>query len=905
MDLSEIQRPKIAGPIGAALFLIPIILIGPIAASGVEDKVNEAFATRPMDDACADDSCSSLKADFASSTTTRDYYAWNITNLDAVLDNGATPEYEQIGPFQYDITTTRTLVSHDATAGHLTYSESKEFVCNVNSPVPCDVQIAQLNIPFMTQAAGATGMAITAVMDLLKVGFTVQMLDQDLNTTQGGKAAAAQIATAVAGAEALGASDGGKYVADQGFAGWNETSEAAQIRGLNAMNNQTLPDAPNFSDGIDIALYASPTSTALQQLPSLAALGNLSLTSDSGPLAFILMGDPDISVSAVLADPANSTSVQRATAYGYLPYQEGTIIPDIPELILRDWAMYAAVGSILLPTGANTPVAGDLPNASVRLQNQLGVDFTGVDTTSLLLGGHGTAAPTGLLAADATGQGFGLSHFLGAEPAAAMTEYGLSVDQYTALATWAGAWYTDAVSLNLAPLGLPGTMNASTFANTTFGSENPILIGAGLPGDMGLTPEQVGNIVYGPLGVGSQNGAVLFLYGEMLGLTPPLNPLTGQAAVPAVWDLGTVKLWYGVNDTGAAMLKTFMRDAMFFGFVPDYLTSTFGVHPYMMQEGNNWLLGWHDPVSAFLASGNPADMSVGWSKLETNETYYSSGGISTGNATTITICTGEVAGCDKGEKLSEDGSTYLSWRDEAMQVATFGMLSPVSLANTTGGFLTTNGDLIDLSGYAVAPVTCEGKGEVNGLTTNACTASVAAKDNLIQPKLTKTYSLLDVMQGTLPIYFGANVSMQAEEVTGLIIDGSVTSTFYIDTRAPTEMHTAPSSANLTPIFEIKTSSQIGDTDAKDFRSALYTNQNIIAYWMNFDVWIDFVAFMFILTGIAFLGLALVGVLQGPDTPLFPTGDESDSAEDDSTSAEDEAEAEAETEDDDAADEKED
>ena len=238
-----------------------------------------------------------------------------------------------------------------------------------------------------------------------------------------------------------------------------------------------------------------------------------------------------------------------------------------------------------------------------------------------------------------------------------------------------------------------------------------------------------------------------------------------------------------------------------------------------------------------------------------------------------------------------------------MQVATFGMLSPVSLANTTGGFLTTNGDLIDLSGYAVTPVTCEGKGEVNGLTTNACTASVAAKDNLIQPKLTKTYSLLDVMQGTLPIYFGANVSMQAEEVTGLIIDGSVTSTFYIDTRAPTEMHTAPSSANLTPIFEIKTSSQIGDTDAKDFRSALYTNQNIIAYWMNFDVWIDFVAFMFILTGIAFLGLALVGVLQGPDTPLFPTGDESDSTEDDSTSAEDEdeAEAEAETEDDDAAD----
>ncbi len=59
--------------------------------------------------------------------------------------------------------------------------------------------------------------------------------------------------------------------------------------------------------------------------------------------------------------------------------------------------------------------------------------------------------------------------------------------------------------------------------------------------------------------------------------------------------------------------------------------------------------------------------------------------------------------------------------------------------------------------------------------------------------------------------------------------------------------------------------------------------------------------MFILTGIAFLGLALVSVLQGPDTPLFPIGGESDSGEDDSTPAEDEDEAEAETEADDASD----
>ncbi len=890
MDLSEIQRPKIAGPIGAFLILLPIILIGPIATGGVEDKVNDAVSTKPMDDACADDSCTSLNADFASSTTTRDYYAWNITNLDAVLDNGTAPVHEKIGPFQYDITTTRTLVTHNTTAGHLTYTESNNFACSALSPVPCDVQIAQLNIPFMTQAAGATGMAVTAVMDLLKVGFTAKMLDQDLNTTQGGKMTAYNLSLGAVGY-------GGQMLANLGFNGWNATPQAADIRDLNAMNSTPLPDVANFSNGIDIALYGAPTSTALQLLPSLADFGNISLTSDFGPLAFIGMGDPDVSVSAVLLDLQNSTSVQRATAYGYLPYLEGQQgVPDIPELILRDWAMYAMVGQTLLDTGANTPVSNDMTRAPMRLQNLLGVDFTDVDTTSLLLGGNNTTAPTGLLAADSTGQGFGLSHFLGAEPAAAMAGYGLNVDQYTALVTWAGAWYTDAVSLNLAPLGLPGTMDASTFASTTFGSENPILIGAGLPGDMGLTPEQVGNIVYGPLGVGSQEGAVLFLYGEMLGQTPPFDPFTGQASIPAVWDVAKVMQWYDVDEAGAAMLKVFMRDAMFLGFVPNYLTTTFGVQPYMMQEGNNWLLGWHDPVSAFLASGNPADMSVGWSKLETNETYYSSGGISTGNATTITICTGKVAGCDKGEKMSEDGSTYLSWRNEEMFTATYGLLKPVSLANTTGGFLTSDGDMIDLSGYAVAEVICDGKSKVNGLTTNACTANVSAKNNLIQPKLTKTFSLLDVMQGTLPIYFGADVSLQAEEVTGLIIDGSATSTFYIDTREPTEMFRAPSSSNLTPIFEIKTSSQIADDDAKAFRSALYTNQNIIAYWTNFDVWIDWVALLFFVTGIGFLGLALISVLQGPDTPLFPAGDESDSDGEDSAPAEEEDEAETEADD---------
>ena len=50
---------------------------------------------------------------------------------------------------------------------------------------------------------------------------------------------------------------------------------------------------------------------------------------------------------------------------------------------------------------------------------------------------------------------------------------------------------------------------------------------------------------------------------------------------------------------------------------------------------NNWLLGWHDPVNAYLATGDTENKTAGWTSLEANETFFGSaefveGGISTG-----------------------------------------------------------------------------------------------------------------------------------------------------------------------------------------------------------------------------------------------------------------------------------
>ena len=43
----------------------------------------------------------------------------------------------------------------------------------------------------------------------------------------------------------------------------------------------------------------------------------------------------------------------------------------------------------------------------------------------------------------------------------------------------------------------------------------------------------------------------------------------------------------------------------------------------MTMPLNNWLYGWRDPVSAF-AAGDVTNPELGWSKLETNETYFGS-----------------------------------------------------------------------------------------------------------------------------------------------------------------------------------------------------------------------------------------------------------------------------------------
>ena len=281
---------------------------------------------------------------------------------------------------------------------------------------------------------------------------------------------------------------------------------------------------------------------------------------------------------------------------------------------------------------------------------------------------------------------------------------------------------------------------------------------------------------------------------------------------------------------------------------------------------DRWLFGWRDPVSAFVA-GDATNMSLGWSKLETNLTYYNSGGLSTGPATTYTICTGHNSNCDKGETLLEDGSPELSWRNSTMFTATFGLLSVDYLNETTGGFITGSGDKVDAGGYAITNITCSGSSEVKDIPVDVCSASVDPTTRAITAKLIKSYTIVDAMTPALPIYFGTEINMYAEELSGLIIKGDSTSTFYLDLRPEFERHDQPTMDDLQPLFQIIQSSEIEDDDADEMKSKIVTNQNSLTYWTTFDVPTDYVALMLYLGSMILFVLGIISIFPKEDENL--------------------------------------
>ena len=462
-------RDKVMIGVGLTFLLLNLTLLPIVFTGAVPGAVDEKFETYPLDAACGEDGdCSTVEADWATSTAQRDYYAWDVTNLADVMAIGATPTYQKMGPFTYDITSTKTLIEHDKDAGELTYNLVKSFECASDSAMPCDTEITQLNIQFRPQIIGATGTAFKGIMDLTKIGFSSGMMNQDLNTTQAG-IAASQYITSVTNTA------GGTGYGTYGTAalGTAEAMGKVCVIMCNIQDGNPLPN-PDWSEGIDAALYSTTH--------PLDSEFNISMRNPSGPVAFMGMGTPEFLVSTIIADPANSTTVYRATAYGYMATMmidtDGddivdTEVPDYPQTLIRDWSLYVHTGSEFQENGGGSDFT-DSDDIGERLDHLLDVDFSEVDNLNLMLNGDGTDTPLGLLAENADGTGFGLAAFLDMEGATAMSTYGLDQTQYDVIFTWANGWATSATSMQLALIGGTGTVNAGQFVNTTFGAEDPI-----------------------------------------------------------------------------------------------------------------------------------------------------------------------------------------------------------------------------------------------------------------------------------------------------------------------------------------------------------------------------------------------------------------------------------------------
>ena len=859
-----------------------------LSTGGVEDAVIEATKTTPLDNICANDDCTDIESDWASSTSDRDFYGWTVTNA-AEVANGSAPTHEKIGPVTYTITSDRTFTSHNSTAGTITYHENTSYACSADTVIPCDVEITQLNIGFTPQVIGATGLAVDGIMELTKVGFSAGMLGNDLESMQAGAATATTISAQIAGAsaqmqsmgmpEANAAAAAPAAVANGWFSAFDIYFAAINGSQMNNMtgNGETITYSQATGQTANFTNVSTAMDTAMMPTGESAALtGELGVLLFAGHCAAYSTANS----TEIMADAANGFAnvgtMQRATIWGYMAMANATT-PDFETTIARDHAACYGVGGTFLTYGGGDATWFATPttsvNASSRFAN-LGITIDNTVAMNLLFAGQGTDAPTGLLASNADSTAFGLATFMQMDPASAMTAFGLDATQYGAIAMWAGAWLTDAKSLPMVLKGETGDMTASLFVNTTFGSADSLnggylsnslnmggAWGAGLiPGHsdataISITPEQAGNILYGPLGLTTSAGATLFMYGELSGMTPPINFVTMEAGTPMTWNATTISMLYGIDANAAEALSFFVASPIFAEFVPGFLMSSFGTTPYLTQEFNNWLLGWHDPVVAFLASGNPMDMTVGWTSLESNSTYYGSGGIVSDTGTDYTICTGEVSTCDKGEMMAVDGSEYFAWKDDVKMAATYGLITAESRIGTTGGFLTMDGDMVDLSGYATAEIACTGTSTLKNIAVDDCSASLDPLTRPIQAKLLNTGTLLDAMPGALPVYFGSEVTLQAEQLSGAIIAGSSESTFWLDMRPITEQHTAPNASNLQAVFSIESSSEIGDADAEDLSSKVTTNQEALTYWTNFDVPTDYLAPLLYLGAIVCLVMA--------------------------------------------------
>ena len=845
---------NIALSVGVILLLVNV----GVGASGVLDGVIEGSVEETVTDGydgLDDDGNQDYTADFdddwINSSGTKAYFANSVSNLDEVLAGTAEPTYERVGPFIYYENTTREVLEYDYDEGSITYSGYETFewcgdcTWEGEESVSGDTVVNQINILWNTQRIAGMGRGGIEYGEIFaKAMFAAQMIEFDLSNRAPSMWSSDDIAAMAS------AAGGGKF--------GNMSAEYAVLSdSYNATDHANGGDSelPNF-EGMSLA-----NSSAMKSIFYYANDGHgncIALTCDIGPVLIAGMGAPSETVTPV-----------RAALLGYA----GDDWLDSDEI---DWAVYSLAASLFVANGGGAEINSETPQLRERFAEVSGMDISVPNTLDNLLFNESVGLLTSFEIGGIPLPGMVIGLLLPLQDRdfiGAMETYSLDLLKIDALANYVEPWVGLGLTGNptefeLILVGSTGTMVSDQWWLTAFGDYDPLggtyipigLNRGGFAGMSNLSMEKSDFILNDPEFGLKTPFSGLFMYGELSGMTLP-----DSEGVQHTWDDAYVANLYGISEQEASALRDWVSNFYFDTVMPVLLNFVTGNTPYYSMPISSWLYGWNDAVSDFFGI-------FPWTSLETNATYYGSGGISTGDYSVYKMSTrGETMGqrmaqgyinsdgnglCDydydsNGNFIGydipcEDGQIYgmtehLTWRAPHRESGANGLLSAhagnndTSLMGTVGSLASPNDSFsFNVAGYAIARSEVGSETSYKGIDMVEHNINLDPTTSQIQGKLLGAGSYVDVLPGALPVYLAADIDLKVEPITTAIMYGKVKVTFHLDTRGPGNLNPdlSENSTESMPVFEIHVFNEISDEDAAAYRSQVTDNMGMFG-WTNF------------------------------------------------------------------------
>ena len=865
------QKASAILAVGIMLIGINFLALAPFVAGQVEAGVQIAVADGY--DGYDDDGNENYTADYDDewlvSTSERVYFAYSLDNPEGV-DAGEAHEFTKMGPFIYEVTTTREILDFDYEAGEITYSEYDSFEWCENcawidengdshNSVPGSTEITQVNILWNTQRIAGISTGIIYGEVFAKAGFANNMIATDLQNRAPSIWASEDISGMVdtfsLSLQATGMDEvNASILAPSGVLSGAYVSATGGGTTSDILNN-----TQTFFPYADSILYGAqdPSSTGIC----------IALTCDIGPMLVAGMGAPDGGV----------VTQTRAALYGYADAGD--------DMAAIDLAVYALAGNTFLAHGGGADLT-QVTDLRQRLNEVSGVDITNPDVLNgVIFGTPDAEIPNGLLSvSDYSGIPLnGIALFLlGAQGDlfGTMTTYGIGLTQLLGLSDYAGEWIGmvgTPTEFEMILAGGQGTLNADDWWQISFGGEEPIAGGyipiglnrAEFEGTIDMDVAKVTEILYTSPYALTSDFASIFMYGELSGSTLPAE----EGAETTDWNDAYVAGLYDISESDAAAVRSWVAGFMFHQVIGALLGFQYGGSAYITQPVDNWLFGWRDIIVADVVYGEPDNMALGWVSLETNETYFGSDSVTTGD---YDVYVASTEGDDMGQRLlqgyinsdgngfcdfklnsdgtmadadssgmypCEEGELYgftehLPWRAPHRETSTLGLLSAhvgnenTVVAGAVGGVADSDDPFrVNLVGYAMAESVPGDMETYKGIEMRAHTVNLDPSQNQIQAKLIGSASFVDVLPGALPVYFGSNVDIKVEPVTQVAMYGKSVSMFHLDLRGP-GMLNPEMGVDTHPVFEIHTFSEIADEDAETFQCRVLDNMEPM-YWTDF------------------------------------------------------------------------